>query len=62
MRCIVPYSLPSPAITCKGSLNVAKEQYKSRIAWCLNLHWYGSMEWNMEENFSEKWSMGWKKI
>ena len=32
--------------------------YKLRFASGLNLPWYGSMEWNMEENFS----MEWKKI
>ena len=41
-------------------LNVAKVQYKLREASGLNLPWYGSMEWNMEENFSMKWNMEWK--
>ena len=42
---------------------VAKVQYKLRVAFRLNLPWYGSMEWNMEENFSMEWkifSMEWK--
>ena len=34
------------------TVNVAKVQYKLGLAFCLNLPWYGSMEWNMEENFS----------
>ena len=58
MRYIVPYCLPSRATTCKGTLNVAKMQYKLRVASGLKLPWYGSMEWNMEEYFS----MEWKKI
>ena len=36
-------------------LNVAKIQYKVRVASGLNLPWYKSMEWNMEENFSMEW-------
>ena len=56
------YLLPSRATTCKGTLNVAKTQYKLRVASGLKLPWYGSMEWNMEENFSMEWSMEWKKI
>ena len=39
-------------------LNVAKVQYKLRVASGLNLPWCGSMEWNMDEKFS----MEWKKI
>ena len=35
-------------------------QSKLRIASGLNLPWYGSMEWNMEENFSMEWNMEWK--
>ena len=58
MRCIIPHCLPSRATTCKGTLNVAKVQYKLRVASGLSLLWYGSIEWNMEENFS----MEWKKI
>ena len=49
----------------KGTLNVAKVQYKLRVASGLSLPWYGSMEWNMEENFSMEWKnfiMEWKKI
>ena len=37
--------------TCKVTLNVAKVLYKLCVAFGLNLPWYGSMEWNMEENF-----------
>ena len=51
--------------TGKGMLNVAKVQYKLRVASGLNLPWYGSMEWNMEDNFSMEskiFSMEWKKI
>ena len=33
-------------------------QYKLRVASGLNIPWYGSIEWNMEENFN----MEWKKI
>ena len=42
------------------SLNVAKVQYKLRVAYGLNLPWYGCMEWNMEEKFSMEWNMEWK--
>ena len=49
--------IPSIAITCKGTLNVAKAQQKLRIACNLNLPWYGSMKWNMEENFSVELNM-----
>ena len=31
---------------------MAKVQYKLHIASGLNLLWYGSMEWNVEENFT----------
>ena len=41
----------------KGMLNVAKVQYKLRLAFGLNLPWYGNMEWNMEENFSMEWKI-----
>ena len=30
------------------------------IASILKILWYGSMEWNMEENFSMEWSVEWK--
>ena len=36
--------------------------YKLRVASGLNIHWYGSIEWNMEENFNMEWKMEWKKI
>ena len=56
MKYIAPYCLPSCAITGRSSLNVAKVQCKLRVASGLNLVWYGSMEWNMEENFSMEWN------
>ena len=56
-RCIVLCCLPLQATTCKGTLNVAKVQYKFLVASDLNLDWYGSMEWNMEENFSIEWKI-----
>ena len=62
MRCIVSYCFTSRATFCKGTLNFAKVQYKLRVAFGLNLPWYGSMEWNMEENFSMEWNMEQKKI
>ena len=62
MRCIVPYCLPSRATTYKGTLKVAKMQYKLRVASGINIPWYGSIEWNMEENFDMEWNMEWKKI
>ena len=69
MGCIAPYCLPSRASTCKGTLKVAKVQYKLRVASCLNLGWFGITKWNMEENFSMEsnmewniFSMEWKKI
>ena len=55
MRYIVLCCLPLQATTCKGMLNVAKIQYKLRVASDLSLLWYKSMDWNMEENFSMKW-------
>ena len=42
---------------------LAKVQYKLRVASGLNISWYGSMEWNVEEHFSMEWkifSMEWK--
>ena len=30
------------------------------MASSLKFLWYGSMEWNMEENFSMEWNMEWK--
>ena len=42
------------------TLNVAKMQCKLRVASGLNLPWYGSTEWNMEENCSMEWKMEWK--
>ena len=65
MRCIVLCCLSLRVTTGKGMLNVAKVQYKLRVASGLNLPWYGSMEWNMEDNFSMElkiFSMEWKKI
>ena len=41
---------------CKG----AKQQNIRCIASSLKFLWYGSMEWNMEENFSMEWNMEWK--
>ena len=35
-------------------------QYKLLVDSGLNLPWYGSMEWNMEENFSMQWITEWK--
>ena len=44
--------------------NIAKVQsnkiYIRCIASSLKFLWYGSMEWNMEENFSMEWNMEWK--
>ena len=41
---------------CKG----AKQQNIRCIASSLKFLWHGSMEWNMEENFSMEWNMEWK--
>ena len=38
---------------CKG----VKQQNIRCIASSLKFLWYGSMEWNMEENFSMEWNM-----
>ena len=50
MRCIVTYCLPSRETTRKDTLNVAKVQYKLRVAFDLNLPWYGILKkilvWN----------------
>ena len=35
-------------------------KYIRCIASSLKIFWYGSMEWNMEENFSMEWNMEWK--
>ena len=56
----VPDCLLSRATTSKATLNVAKVQYKLLVASGLNLPIYGSMEWNVEENFSIEWNMEWK--
>ena len=44
--------------------NIAKVQsnkiYIRCIASSLHFLWYGSMEWNMEENFRIEWNMEWK--
>ena len=57
MRYIVLYCLPLQATTCKDKLNVAKIQYKLRVASGLNLPWYKSIEWNMEETFTMEWKI-----
>ena len=56
---------PSRAV----AYNIAKVQsnkiYTRCIASSLKFLWYGSMEWNMEKNFSMEWKifgMEWKKI
>ena len=44
-------------------LHIAKVQIRLCIAFDLKVLWYGSMEWNMEENFSMEWNifnMEWK--
>ena len=38
----------------------AKQQKIRCMASSLKFFWYGSMEWNMEENFSMEWNMEWK--
>ena len=43
--------------------NIAKMQIMRRIASCLKVLWYGTMEWKMKENFSMEskiFSMEWK--
>ena len=44
--------------------NIPKVQsnkiYIRCIASSLTFLWYGSMEWNMEDNFSMEWNMEWK--
>ena len=40
--------------------NIAKQQNIHCVAFSLKFHWCGSMEWNMEENFSMEWIMKWK--
>ena len=53
----------------KVAYNIAKVQsnkiYIDCIASSLKFLWYGSMEWNLEENFCMEWKifgMEWKKI
>ena len=38
-------------------LNIAKVQIRLCIAFDLKVLWYGSMEWNMEENFGMEWKI-----
>ena len=40
--------------------NIANMQNIRCIASILKILWHGSMEWNMEENFSMEWNMEWK--
>ena len=40
--------------------NIAKVQNIRCIVSTLKVLSYGSMEWNMEENFSMQWNMEWK--
>ena len=58
MHRTIPRCLLLQETTCRGTLSVAKVHYKLRVVSGLNLPWYGSMEWNMEENFSMEWK--WK--
>ena len=48
---------------CLQHYKGAKQQNIRCIASSLKFVWYGSMEWNMEENFSMEWKifgMEWK--
>ena len=47
---------PSRAV----AYNIAKQQNIRCIASSLKFLWYGSMEWNMEENIRMEWNMEWK--
>ena len=62
MHRTIPRCLLLQETTCKGTLYVAKVHYKLRVVSGLNLPWYGSMEWNMEENFSMEWKWKWRKL
>ena len=44
---------PSRAV----AYNIAKQKNLRCIASSLKFLWYGSMEWNMEEDFSMEWNM-----
>ena len=44
---------PSRAV----AYNIAKQQNIRCISSSLKFPWYGSMEWNMEENFSMEWKI-----
>ena len=44
---------PSRAV----AYNTAKQQIIRCIAFSLKFLWCGSMEWNMEENFSMEWKI-----
>ena len=44
----------------QSMLNTAKVGDKLRVASDLNLPWYGSIKWNIEENFRMEWNMEWK--
>ena len=54
---------PSRANTRDRALNEAKVQIKRYVASSRKILWYGSIEWNMEENFTMQgkiFSMEWK--
>ena len=56
-RCIFVLSrAPSQVVV----YNNATVQNIYCIASCLRLFGYGSVKWNMEENFSMQWNMEWK--
>ena len=58
-----PPCLPSRATTCKSTLNVAKVKRKLRVAYAINICWYGSMKWNMEwKIFSMEWKWNRRKL
>ena len=61
--CCIFVLLRAPSLVV--AYNIAKKQNIRCNVSSPKFLWYGSMEWNMEENFSMEWkifSMEWKKI
>ena len=58
--CCIFVLLRAPPLVVAYSIANAKRQNIRCNVSSLKFLWYGSMEWNMEENFSMEWNMEWK--
>ena len=56
--CCIFVLLGAPSLVV--AYNIAKNQNIRCNVSGPKFLWYGSMEWNMEENFSMEWNMEWK--